>query len=116
MLLEAKAVTMLNECFSLYYQWVSKLRPSSKVVADQDINKMAPVDGEPRVSHQQVQCLEARRGGLDALRIRLLHLSLILVERHESGTLLSNFFLFLPSFFLFSFLSSALDKVLKCIF
>lgn len=110
MLLEAKAVTMLNECFSLYYQWVSKFRPSGKMVADQDITKMAPVDGEPSVSRQQAQCLGARRVGMDALRMRLLHLSLILVERHESGTLLSKFFsLFLPSFLpllFFSFLSS----------
>lgn len=87
MLLEAKAVTMFNECFTLYYQWVSKLRPSGKSTAAQDISKMASVAGNPCISRQQVQCQEAARDGLDALCMSILHLSLILVERHESGTL-----------------------------
>lgn len=101
MLLEAKAVTMFNECISLYCLWVSKLRPSGKVVADQDISKMVPVDDDP-ISRQQVQRQEAVRDGLAALRMSLLHLSLILVERHESGTF--NFFLFPFLFFSFSFI------------
>ncbi|XP_057771209.1 LOW QUALITY PROTEIN: uncharacterized protein LOC130991025 [Salvia miltiorrhiza] len=85
MLLEAKAVTVFNECFTLYYQWVSKLRPSGKIVVAQDISKMASIDGNPCGSLQQVQCQEAVRDGLDALCVSILHLSLILVERHESG-------------------------------
>ncbi|KAL1538923.1 hypothetical protein AAHA92_27610 [Salvia divinorum] len=85
LLLEAKAVTMFNECFTLYYQWVSKLRSSGRITAAQDISKMASVAGNPCISRQQVQCQEATRDGLDALCMRILHLSLILVERHETG-------------------------------
>lgn len=96
MLLEAKAMTMFKECFTLYYQWVSKLRPSGKIVAAQDISKMASVDVNPGISRQQVQCREAMRDGLDILCMSILHLSLILVERHESGTLSPISFSLLP--------------------
>lgn len=96
MLLEAKAVTMFNECFTFYYQWVSKLRHSGKIAVAQDISKIASVNGNPCISRQQVQCQEAMRDGLDALCMSLLDLSLFLVERHESGTFSPVSFSLLP--------------------
>lgn len=106
MLLEAKAVTMFNECFTLYYQLVSKLLPSGKIVVAQDTSEMAPIHGDPYISRRQVQCQEARWDGLDALCMSLLHLSFIIVERHESGTLsYLSFFLFYLALFTFLFLA-----------
>lgn len=120
MLLEPKAVTMFNECFTLYYQLVSKLRPSGKVVVAQDTSEMAPINGDPHISRQQVHCQEARWDGLDALCMSLLHLSFIIVERHESGTLsysLSFFFIlhFLLSFFWSMFVDNFQIKRLNMI-
>lgn len=86
---------MFIECFTSHYQWISKLWPfvrsSGRVVVAQDISEMAPLDGDSSVNPQQVQCQEAMWDRLEALSMSLLHLSLILVERDETGAL-SSFF------------------------
>ncbi|KAL0343600.1 UNVERIFIED_CONTAM: hypothetical protein Sangu_1247400 [Sesamum angustifolium] len=87
MLLEATALTMLIECFTLYYQRISDLWPSGlssgRVVVVQ--SEIAPLDGHSSVSPQQVQLEKVMWDRLEASSVSLLHLSLILVERDESG-------------------------------
>ncbi|KAL8476053.1 hypothetical protein ACS0TY_028647 [Phlomoides rotata] len=91
MLLEATTLTMYIECFTSYHQRISELLPSapscSGVVVAQDISEMAHLDGCPSLNLQQVQCQEAMWGRLESLSMSLLHLSLILVKREESGKL-----------------------------
>lgn len=105
MLLEAKAVTLFSECFTSYNQWLSKLQPSGRTIVAQDTSKMSPVDSDPSISRQLVHSQEAMWDGLNALCMSILHLSLIIVERHESGTLssLSFFFIFFPALLPFFF-------------
>ncbi|KAK4393366.1 hypothetical protein Sango_1807400 [Sesamum angolense] len=87
MLLEATALTMLIECFTLYYQRISDLWPSGlssgRVVVVQ--SEIAPLDGHSSVSSQQVRLEKVMWDRLEASSVSLLHLSLILVERDESG-------------------------------
>ncbi|KAI3452089.1 hypothetical protein Pfo_008754 [Paulownia fortunei] len=91
MLLEATALTMFIECFTSYYQWISELWPSgrssSRVVVAQYISEMALLDGQPSVNPQQVQRREVMWDRLEAFTMSLLHLSVVLVERDESGRL-----------------------------
>ncbi|XP_011099247.1 uncharacterized protein LOC105177708 isoform X2 [Sesamum indicum] len=87
MLLEATALTMLIECFTLYYQRISDLWPSGlssgRVAVVQ--SEIAPLDGHSGVSTQHVQLEKVMWDRLEASSVNLLHLSLILVERDESG-------------------------------
>ncbi|KAK4416260.1 hypothetical protein Salat_2451500 [Sesamum alatum] len=89
LLLEATALTMLIECITLYYQRMSDLWPpglsSGRVVVVQ--SEIAPLDGHSSVSPQQVQHQKVMWDFLEASSVSLLHLSLILVERDESGRL-----------------------------
>ncbi|KAL0377792.1 UNVERIFIED_CONTAM: hypothetical protein Sradi_3084700 [Sesamum radiatum] len=87
MLLEATALTMLIECFTSYHQRISDLWPSGlssgRVVVVQ--SEIAPLDDHSSVSPQQVQLEKVMWDRLEASSVSLLNLSLILVERDESG-------------------------------
>ncbi|KAL0450266.1 UNVERIFIED_CONTAM: hypothetical protein Slati_1583000 [Sesamum latifolium] len=87
MLLEATALTMLIECFTSYHQRISDLWPSGlssgRVVVVQ--SEIAPLDDHSSVSPQQVQLEKVMWDRLEASSVSLMNLSLILVERDESG-------------------------------
>ncbi|KAG8384490.1 hypothetical protein BUALT_Bualt04G0123100 [Buddleja alternifolia] len=90
-LLEATAVTVFVECFTSYYHRFTELwlsgRSSGRVVVANDIREMTPLDGHPSLHPQQVQQSEVMWSRLEAFSMSLLHPSLVLVERDESGRL-----------------------------
>ncbi|KAK6129038.1 hypothetical protein DH2020_037218 [Rehmannia glutinosa] len=90
-LLEATAMTMFIECFTSYYQKITELWPSGlssvKVVVPPYGRQMVPPDGHPSTNPQQGQTREAMWNRLEAFSMSLFHLSLVLLERDESGRL-----------------------------
>ncbi|GFP80965.1 hypothetical protein PHJA_000239800 [Phtheirospermum japonicum] len=90
-ILEAAAVTMFIECFALYYQKISEFWPSGlssgKAVVPQYVTEIVPLDSHHSANPQQVQCREVIWDCLEAFSMSLSHLSLVLMERDESGRL-----------------------------
>ncbi|CAA0840903.1 Protein of unknown function (DUF1162 [Striga hermonthica] len=88
-LVEAAAVTMFVESFTSYYQKISDFWPSGlsscKDAVSQYVTEMVPLDNDLSANPQQVQCPEVTWDRLQAFSMILFHLSLILMERDESG-------------------------------
>ncbi|GER30822.1 hypothetical protein STAS_06785 [Striga asiatica] len=89
-LVEAAAVTMFVECSTSYYQKISDFWPSGlsscKDAVSQYVTEMVPLDNYLSANPQQVQCPEVTWDRLQAFSMSLFHLSLILMERDESGS------------------------------
>lgn len=92
MLLEAAALRMFIECFTLYYQKLAEHWPSGvlsgKAVVPHYVSELVPLDSHPSANHQQVQVILEH---LKAFSMSLFGFSLILLERDEHG---------MPSFFI----------------
>ncbi|KAL3833397.1 hypothetical protein ACJIZ3_008133 [Penstemon smallii] len=87
-LLEATAAVMFVECITSYYHWILELWPtgqsSRKVEVAQNSREMAALDGHSNPNLQKAR-QELLWDHLKLFSMSLLHLSLVLVERDESG-------------------------------